>query len=103
MKNKKAQINMFIILVILSTIVGVVITGIWLYDISTKECKSNEECGEGKYCGGDHACHIIPVIQESSRASIIQNNYGIAGFILAVSIIISSLIIKQKKWIKKPS
>jgi|TARA_B100001971_G_C18127686_1_gene502995 hypothetical protein len=97
MKNKKAQISTFIIVTILAFIVGVVITGIWIYDISTKECKSNADCGKSNYCGGDHACHIIPIIQESSDVDIIQNNYGIAGFILGISIIISSLIIKPKK------
>jgi len=94
------QVIVFIVVGILAAVVGIAATVLWLYDISSKECKSNSDCGEGEYCGVDHACHILPIIQESSDVSVIQNNYGIAGFILAVSIIISSLIIKRK-WAKK--
>jgi len=104
MRNKKAQLStqliVFFSVSILAAILGIAATVLWLYDISSKECKSNNDCGEGKYCGVDHACHIIPIIQESSDVSVIQNNYGIAGFTLGISIIISSLIIKRK-WTKK--
>lgn len=104
MRNKKAQLStqviIFISIVILAAIAGIAGIALLLYDISTKECKSNSDCGEKEYCGVDRTCHILPVIQETSNVNIVQNNYGIAGFILGISIIISSLIIKRK-WIKK--
>jgi len=97
MRNKKSQIKLFFIVSFLAFIVGVAITIIWLNDISTKVCKTNAECGDGNYCGFDHSCHKIPIIQKTTTVSIIKNNYGIAGLILGISIIISSLIIKHGK------
>jgi len=101
MKSKKSQFGSLMLVSILSLFLGAVITGIWIYDISTKECKSNSECGDNNYCGGDHTCHVLSVIEESSSIMVTQKNFGVAGFIMGVSIIISSLILTYgKKWIK---
>jgi len=91
MLNKKAQAELAIIVII---ILILVFLG-WLINLGSRECNKNSDCGEGFYCGVDHGCHKIPIIEKST--TIIQRDYTKPAMILGGAIVIASIFFNFDK------
>lgn len=93
--NKKADAVAAIIIVII-----IVIFLGWLINVGHRECNSNSDCKDGYYCGVDHNCHQIPVLE---KEIIIQHNYIWPSIIIGLAIIIAAVILKKRNGKKEES
>lgn len=91
--NKKGDaVAAIIIVVIIVVFIG------WLISVGQRECNSNNDCGEGYYCGVKHNCHKIPVLE---KEVIIQHRYVWPSIIIGLAIVAAAIILKYKKNRKK--
>ena len=91
MLYKKADAGLVAIVII---VLIIVFLG-WLVNLGSRECNKNSECGEGFYCGVDHGCHKIPVIEKST--TIVQRDYTKPAMILGGAIVIASIFFNFDK------
>ena len=97
--DKKGQGLVFeSIIGVIALVIAIGLIVVWLADLSTTQCKGDDQCGEKAYCAVDKVCHTLTAIrQEVETIQVIRtNNYGIAGFIFGVSLVISALILRRK-------
>ncbi len=92
--NKKAEIAIAIIAVILALIILV----IYLVNIATRECNNNSDCPSNSYCGTDYACHEFP-----NQVIVKETNFIPAAIIIGISLIIAAYIFKKEKIEQKKS
>jgi hypothetical protein len=89
--NKKADGGLvaIVIIVIIIAFFG------WLINLGSRECNSNSECGKEAYCGVDHNCHKIPVIERTVTLS--QRDYTKPSMIIGAAIVIASVFFNFDK------
>ena len=86
--NKKSEaLTAVLIVLVIAVFLG------WLINLGSRECYSNNDCGNGQYCGSDFACHQIPTIEKT----VVQNSFIIPSIIIALAIIIASIILKYNR------
>jgi len=74
-----------------AVILALVVLGMFLLNIATRECQSNRDCSDSAYCGTDYECHGYPQQAiRSSGASLLT-----PAFIFGGSIIIAAYIFKN--------
>ena len=84
MKNKKGEMGLIIVLVIIILLFAVG----WVINIGNRECNNNNDCGSDSYCGSDFSCHSFPVIEKT------KNSLFWPSVIIGLAIIISAAILK---------
>jgi len=87
MMNKKADIGLGIILVI---IIIVIFLG-WLVNEGWKECRADNDCKQNQYCTSQFTCKDIPVREKFSPSAPVSDD---AAWILGVALVIAALILK---------
>jgi len=98
--DKKAQSLAFeAIMGIIALILTFFLAYVWLVDVSTTECKNNEQCEQKEYCGVDKFCHTIPTVVQEVKITetITTRHYGWAGFILGLNLVISAIILRRRR------
>src|SRR3989338_5557793 len=93
--NKKADggLTAIIIVVIIIVFLG------WLVNIGDRECNKNSDCSDESYCGVDHNCHKVPIIEK--EPIIVERNYVAPAIIIGIAMIITAVILKLDKIIPK--
>ncbi len=86
--NKKADIAIAIIAVILALIILV----IYLVNVATRECNNNNDCPANAYCGTDYTCHEYP-----SQVIVKETNFIPAAIIIGIALIIAAYIFRKEK------
>src|SRR3989338_2512513 len=83
-KSRKSEA----ITVILVTLMVLVFFG-WLINLHSRECRSNNDCNDGFYCGSDFSCHQMQVIEKNSGYNLLM-----PSIIIGIAIIIAAMILK---------
>ncbi|MFC1705021.1 hypothetical protein ACFLZ6_01685 [Nanoarchaeota archaeon] len=91
MFNKKGDAGLTAVVII---ILIIVFLG-WLVNLGNRQCNSNADCGKESYCGVDHGCHKIPVIEKSTV--VVQRDYTGAAKIIGAAIVIASIFFNFDK------
>ncbi len=86
--NQKASIALAVVAVVLA----LVILGLFLINISQRECNSNRDCSQNAYCGSDYECHSFP-----EQIIVKETNFIPAALILGIALIIASYIFARNK------
>ena len=86
--NTKASMSIGIIAVILALL----IFGIFIVNIASRDCNSNRDCPQESYCGSDFECHAFP-----EEIVVEKNNFTWAAIILSVGLITTAYIMKTGK------
>lgn len=87
MFNKKADGGLTVIVII---VIIVVFLG-WLINLGGWECNSNSDCKSESYCGVDHTCHKIPVIERTTTPVVVNRDYTKPSWIIGGAIVLASL------------
>ncbi|MBW2984610.1 hypothetical protein KY361_05815 [Candidatus Woesearchaeota archaeon] len=91
MLNKKADAGLTAIVIIILILVFIG----WLVNLGSRECNSNSDCGKDAYCGVDHGCHKIPIIERT--VTVTQRDYTKPSLILGAAIVIGSIFFNFDK------
>lgn len=67
-------------------VIAAVIIVVLLYSSIRGDCRSDAQCGEGRYCGVDRQCHAVPVIERTVE----KNSFLMPALVLAAAMIIST-------------
>ena len=94
MKFKNSRSGEIVLGTIVFTVVILVFIG-WLINIGIRECNSDSQCGSGYYCGVDHSCHKMPVVEKQ----VMHNSLVLPAIIIGLAIILAAVVIRfgQKK------
>lgn len=85
---KKAEVGTVLVVIV----IAVLIFFGYLYNVATRQCSNNDECGEGKYCGSDFSCHEFPNAVYSSPPSLV-----LPSIVIGVAFIIAAIIFRGWK------
>ena len=87
--SKKGDATVGIIILII-----IIILIVWLVNLGYRECSTDKQCGSEAYCGVDHNCHTIPVIERT----VVKQEYNLvpAATFIGIAIIIAAIILKWK-------
>ncbi len=77
---------------IIAIILAVIVFGMFLVNLASRQCNSNRDCPGNAYCGTDYECHEFPQQIVTS-----QNNFLPAALIFGGSIILAAFILRWKK------
>ncbi|MFC1769268.1 hypothetical protein ACFLZX_05910 [Nanoarchaeota archaeon] len=61
------------------------------YDLVSRKCNSNDDCGDEQYCGSDFKCHSFPTSVQRRGTGLV-----IPALIMGLSLIISTHIFTKK-------
>lgn len=86
--NTKASAALAVVAVVLA----LVILGIFLVNISQRDCNSNRDCSANAYCGVDYGCHPFP-----EQIIVKENNFIPAALIVSMALIIAAYIFSKRK------
>lgn len=86
--NKRGSMALAAIAIILALIV----LGVFLVNVSLRQCNSNRDCPDNAYCGADHECHQYP-----EKIVISQNNFMPAAIIFGVFLVVAAIIFRGGK------
>ena len=86
--NKKGSIG----LVVVAVILALVILGVFLVSIASRDCNANKDCAENSYCGSDYECHQYP-----DEIVVTENNYVPAAIILSFGLMLAAYIFRTGK------
>jgi hypothetical protein len=87
MLNKRADIGLGVIIVIL---IIVVFLG-WLVNEGWKECRVDSDCKTNQYCTSQFECKDIPVIEKVSPQNV---NYNSVAWIIGLCLVAAALNLK---------
>jgi|SRR3989338_9767700 len=75
----------------IAVILVIILLGLFLVNLASRECNKNADCSDDSYCGSDNECHQYP-----EQVIVKDSNYIIPSLILGAAIIIAAWIFKRK-------
>ena len=97
--DKKTQLGILTILVLIHVILGTAITAIYYNHVKARSCNSDSECGQNSFCDENNRCQFKETITRDAQETVTiqKHNFKWGIFFIGISVIISFLILRSKK------
>ncbi len=98
MRGKKANAAAIILVILII----IILIG-WWATVANRECSTDSDCGEGRYCDSGYRCRQVPVIEKT----VVIHDYTKAALILGIAIVLAAfiwnpeIVKKIKGWLRR--